>query len=115
MNQAFTTTTHTTKTALDILKEARDLLNKGWTKGMYTDMNGAYCAVGALRQVATGDYGLEHVVPMLFECIPNHPSEFREWWNQWDEIVSFNDRLSTAKEDVLALFDCAIQKAEAGA
>lgn len=89
------------------LKEARDLLAQPykWAKGGFEVRTGhgvAYCAVGALRQVAP------HDGPTLIDCevLLNECASERGHYS----VVKFNDARGTRKKDVLEVFDCAIEK-----
>lgn len=92
-----------------ILRGARDLIARrgGWTQNTYDNGRGAYCAVGALRQVACGN-----------TYLPNRaPAGYTNAYRLLDRtsggnILGFNDRGSTRKKDVLTAFDRAIELAE---
>ncbi len=86
----------------EILQEARGFIEKGWIKGVSYDGEGNYCAVGALDKACTGkdvtyhDYiNLRLKLDSLVEV---------------GIITDFNDNPKTTKEDVLAVFDKAIEE-----
>lgn len=84
-----------------------------WGKGQYFNSNnGAYCAMGAVRLTLRGikdtDIDLffeieEKIQEYLNACIPA---------NEPRSIVHFNDAPHTTKEDVIEVFNCAINKLE---
>lgn len=95
-------------TTVQRLRKARALLAspKGWTKGssikVLKDGTVAYCAVGVLNSVGAG--------PTAFKMVRNAIKElFGTAWS----LVPFNDHKMTHKRDILAVFDRAIQIAEA--
>lgn len=106
-----------TITSADVLKRMRAILQKGWTKGYYArgksgrivepDSKAAvrYCLTGA-RLRATIDLKCEHVIEnrvrrLIIECLPQRNVN----------VEAFNDALGTKKSDVMAVVNCAIQKA----
>lgn len=103
-------------TALDILKKARALLARpyAWTKNTSKRLvrvpgkkrrKCAYCATGAIAAVCSeGSFERMRARQALREQIPFGMSG----------IESFNDRKTTTKRDVLALFDRAIARLEQG-
>lgn len=95
--------------AVEILKEARKLLiEKGWTQAAYArDINGyrvsprstdavCFCSIGAIQHVH-GSWG----VPERFLT---RASEHAYW-----SVPVWNDKPGRTKEDVIALFDKAIE------
>lgn len=92
--------------ALRQLENARDyLMTYGWTKGSYFDGNKA-CMAGALKSVGTiGDMGitmsyLMRVIPLEAHKEGKHP------------VTAFNDAEKTTFNDVMEVFDNAIQLAK---
>jgi hypothetical protein len=102
-------------TILQILKNARNLLKKkGWTQGAnacnergtevgYTAENAAtFCARGAVWHVDEGnDEAATRALALLSSCTISNLG-----------LISWNDSPGRTKEEVLALFDRAIEKAE---
>jgi hypothetical protein len=91
----------------DKLREARALIERGWTRGeSYRD--GRVCSLGALATVLTGDpnaalYGREYTqIARIFAQIIGEEDALYEW----------NDA-QKSKRPVLAAFDKAIELAEA--
>jgi hypothetical protein len=104
---------------VEVLGEARDLIESGWCKGTLTDGEGSYCLRAAVG-IAAGVYSIEtsgdvgflpsidcgleamkrdlHAVQLLKDFLPEGTTS----------IVVFNDQSGTTKEDVLAVMDKAI-------
>ena len=100
--------------ALDMLREGRERVARGWTQGTYArDRDGrkayawapeacAWCALGAMR--VSGHFGAEYdAARALLERFT--PAALA--------VSSFNDASTTTQADVLALYDRAIAAAEA--
>lgn len=121
-------TTKAQAEALKTLTEARRLLRRGrgWTKGRYVtnyvwDKNGymsglikpeepnfqAYCSIGAIEK-ADGP-GEKTAVTLLGRAIRSLTGKRLRHRSQ---IIEFNDAEKTAKRDVLAAFDAAIEMAK---
>lgn len=90
------------------LIRARSLLEKsGWIK-RYFEMDGAYCAIGALNKTAYGN-----PVAYLSRYNSEAGQQARKFLKQslpfgWNEISSFNDAWWRRKSRVLKLYDDAI-------
>lgn len=92
---------------VDVLRKAKERLETyGWRKGAFIDTAGLCCAVGAVRKVTERyPYSLtdldvrESALKVLDSVLEGRT------------IVGFNDSPHTTKEDVLALFDKAIEAA----
>lgn len=133
------------KTALEVLTEARPFIAEHWTRGTLRDLvTGNVCAVGA---VLAGRYSLEEVstnsgrgiygnlktyrdlddgngareaIIALFNALPD---DFRaeyydaemDFMGQYDTIIAYNDHELTTQADVLALFDRAIESLKGNA
>ena len=109
----------TEKTVEQVLQEARVLIDKGWIKGSFacnesmiavdtTDEKAScFCILGALRRVE----GLSD----LDRCYTDNYTSAREVILEvlkprgYDFIPTFNDSEDTTKEDVLKVFDEAIE------
>lgn len=99
--------------ALDMLREGRDRVARGWAQGAYArDRDGrsvyawtpeacAWCALGALR--VSGDFGADY----------DAARAALEKFTPALAVAPFNDATTTTQADVLALFDRAIAAAEA--
>lgn len=107
------------KKNIKVLKAARDLLvNKGWCQRNYArDANGfpadlnsphacSFCMVGALL-VATNfkSIQLDDDHPLIQILVSKIPTEY-------SDIPDFNDDESRTKDEVIAVFDAAIQELE---
>ncbi len=91
-------------TTLEVLKEARTLISKGWTRGHYAHKN-SYCMVGAVMHVCAGrderQLACRASKEALMGCLPKG----------YLDLVMFNDTPDRTKEEVLAVFDKAIAEA----
>lgn len=91
------------KEVIDTLGRARDIIiEKGWCRGNYSDAQGRHCTLGAVM-AATNDgsiYMYDDVINALQESLDNAGSY---------SIVSWNDRPTRRKRDVVRLFDRAIR------
>ncbi len=122
---------------LEILQQARFLINRGWRKGEFYK-NNSYCTVGAYRQAFQLYYGIHYGIRnnddaikmdvhkadelislILFKELPL--SKVLIWSPSLAQLVyhkkvrtlcliNYNDCGSTGKDDVLDLFDRAIAK-----
>lgn len=100
-------------TALDLLREGRERVARGWTQGAYArDAAGrsvyawtpeacAWCALGAMRGVGRSGAEYDEARATLERLTPAR------------SVSSFNDAPTTTQADVLALFDRAIATAGA--
>ncbi len=113
-----------TMTVKELLEKARDRIDQSWFKGSWRDGTSspdeecAICAIGALNFIVSGQiyppFSYEEVILIeaaakaLEECLPEDwtPREARRRL-----IPQFNDDPLTQKDDMLALFDRAIRRA----
>lgn len=104
------------KTTLQILTEARSIINKGFYQRGYYDGGHCYCAVGAINMAAEG----EACASGSDDPLRNGPTRNRSIFflanaifggekSNLDEVFHFNDK--NKKEVVLAAFDRAISNA----
>lgn len=89
------------------------LVNVGWVKEYYRahDEYGhivGYCAVGALPNISPTT--LE--VRLLADAVPKNSLARRRWTAGRDIVMSYNDHPARRKEQVLALYDRAIDQVE---
>lgn len=101
------------KNALTILKEARELVSRGWTQGFYArghygspvsvDSNSAicFCALGAVVRIGNDNFNFIRAKDVLTANLVD-----------FDSVISFNDHPDTKFDDVIALFDRAIKAQE---
>lgn len=101
-----------------VLMEARALIKRGWCRGnLY--VNGAYCAVGAIRK---SSYGC--VLPPPYRsrnnlyskatlAISRALSDSADGKRSASRIQWWNDHQASSQAEVLRLFDKAIKAAEA--
>lgn len=94
--------------ALTVLRDARNLITEhGWTKGEYGNKELGFCAVGAMMEAANTVPGSANDYRGAQIAFRDHiPEDERSWTNS---IVTWNDSLDRQKDDVLAVFDKAIQ------
>ncbi len=85
---------------------ARDLIEAGWCKHALRNIHGDVCLAGAVAEV-TGVYSLKtRVLRHLLETLTG---------STYGCLISFNDRPTTTKQDVLDLFSkTAIRLEESG-
>lgn len=90
------------------LIEARGFVERGWCKKSYINTIGSVCAVGGLEASERKKYGRFICTPfftkarqLLQQSIPAHFA--------YQGTESYNDSLSTTKQDILDLYDRAIQ------
>jgi hypothetical protein len=102
------------QTALNLMR-AKARIEKGWCKNTFEDSRGRVCALGPFF----GDSWLSKYakeLELLKEAIPKDCNIRPESWNgDIFDIAVFNNARSTTKEDVLALYDKAIELAIAEA
>ena len=106
----------------EILKDARDLLAKGWVQGVIwaTDVDGTecYCATGAIREaslVAKHYYHRrKHYIKAIARVLGTEIkwSEGQDWTDKIFELQSWNDDPERTKGEVLKAFDEAIENLE---
>lgn len=97
-------------TIRDILTKALGFIKVRWVQGNLQGPGGAVCSVGAVYKAAskTGKLddgrtlGAEHAIKLLDKHVP------RGGFN----VIHFNDRQATKKEDVIAVFEAAIKDPE---
>lgn len=98
------------------LKKARKLIAKKekWTKGSYHDYsNGAFCAIGALREAdGPGEYAAYKALGFAVTSLHPKTAAARSAQDPESVVITFNDRKKTKHEDVLAIFDFAIENAD---
>ncbi|AER47977.1 hypothetical protein SEA_YEET_125 [Mycobacterium phage Yeet] len=94
----------------EILKEARDIVAKGWIKGDYTDDQGNYCALGALGEAVMRNGLFPYVVWETRTRLQDHLPDLG--WKGRKSVAEFNDHPDTTHEMVLQLFDKAIANYE---
>jgi hypothetical protein len=101
-------------TTADILHAARALISERarWTKGSiartgnnhivsHDDPKAAkWCALGAIYKMADNRHSRQSAIEVLRVCSPS------------GEVAEYNDRRYVTHADILALYDCAIAKAE---
>lgn len=102
---------------LEILYKVREKLAKHWTKGAYARANDgvtvpststaacSWCMVGAIQSVC---YGQDE--PTTAEGIIRLIADKKDYYASKSKITSYNDRLATTNQDVLAWIDRTIQK-----
>ena len=127
---------------LETLKQARALVEKGWTKGVMVRNVGprinCYCSVGAISKAVglldgkapslTDAWNARHSATVVMaqalfdgtdrsweQCYADmdDPTYRREGWAQ-DQLIYWNDHPARTKEEVLAGFDIAIEAAHGG-
>lgn len=103
------------RSAKGVLKAARRLITEsGWIQGnlWQTDATGektAFCALGALQEVDT-PYELEAKKYLIRAIRATKGGIFQRYVDlPSNEIWRFNDHFTTEKEDVIAVFDAAIE------
>lgn len=91
------------------LKEAKTLIDspEKWLKGvLHNDEMTAHCAVGALL-VALGNNEHGGLTPCIQALEAQLPPESKDRWG-YSNIVLFNNALETTHQDMMDLFDRAI-------
>ena len=101
----------------DKLREARALIGRGWTQGVFArDAGGrcvspmspdacCFCMMGAVERIASGTYSGDTLISCLEDALGVHDAI---------GITSFNDDFKRTQPQVLAAFDKAIELAERG-
>lgn len=92
-----------TEYAVDDLTDAKRLIEKGWIKGKFKKEpllwgEPKYCLLGAMNEVNANSLAYKNLYKALMAL-------------NWNSPVRFNDHIKTKKEDVLKMFDAAIQLA----
>lgn len=90
-----------TTTVIDVLTEARNLVEAGWTQGRFREVDDTevrHCAAGAVYAVegpghGAADRALRAALPPRYDR----------------STVAFNDEPGRTKAEVVALFDLAIE------
>lgn len=99
--------------AIELLQEAKSLVATGWTqrrsRWVHGDGTVEYCATGAITKVIEDYYPGRVVIneasQALFDAVPD---DFVSEFNGMGRVVEYNDAFGRHKDDVLALFDRAI-------
>lgn len=91
----------------EFLAQARDELFKGWTKGSYQNQVGQVCAIGAIERVAMNTMAIEEAAQA--QAAIN--AKAREVHGV-SQVQHINDSMGTSKQDMLDLFDKAINGLE---
>ena len=104
------------KTVKQVLQEARDLIEKGWTQHSFArDENGdevevfsdkavCFCSLGALRRTSETAHQNIQAKTLLWDKV--------KVVSGYMGIASYNDYFLTDKKDVLKVFDEAIKSCE---
>ncbi len=116
------------KNTTQFLTEALDLIQKGWTKSYHAkDVNGkcvfatapeavSFCAAGAVvRAIADNHpYGSNTEGPFIYclSLLKKHipVDKFSEDFYSGNPITNYNDNPTTTKEDIVNLFQKAIEE-----
>lgn len=119
----------TEKTALQILTEARDQIQKpyGWVRGYLkkdvnrsdTDTTCAVCAVGGVCLAAdvrnewslSSHTAARQAIDLLYGALPRAKSVSPTFQQQYAAIEAYNDSGFTSKRDIINLFNRAIKEA----
>ena len=94
------------------------LVERGWTKGLYEDPDGACCLVGGVRAILPYDYGYEgSLYDLLADCIPkafrtSHATLYEEDVESF--LIEYNDDSNRTFEEITTVLDCAIERAVNG-
>jgi hypothetical protein len=83
------------------LREARALIERGWTQGLFSK-DGCYCAAGAILALGVDTYN-----PLTRQF-----AELSGVGTTALDVVRWNDNYLRTQTDVLAAFDRAIELAE---
>ena len=84
---------------VDVLKQARqNIVEYGWIQGQYRTDEG-YCALGAIEDVPVGDQTRLGAIGALLNQVPV----------TFGGVAIYNDAEGRTKEDILGLFDRAIE------
>ena len=103
------------KTVVSVLRDARALVAKGWTRGTMHRRPGGrdcYCAVAALRMATYGDLDEPLDFSDLGSAAGDAFAAAAGCGSSLYGVLRWNDR-QTTKKPVLAAFDKAIADAEA--
>lgn len=91
-----------------LIKSKQYILDHGWTQKQMQDSFGKVCALGAITK-SSANFSVREIqeaVDFLRSSLPNVKL-------YGDSITRFNDDYFTDKQDVLELFDQAIERARA--
>lgn len=87
------------------LLHARELIDKhGWVQGVYGNPEKGFCIIGAISRACWDD-------GVTFETQTAMEGDLQRHAPGYESLVAFNDAKGRTKEEVLALFDRAIQEA----
>ena len=95
-----------TKTDLEILREARELVAAGWTQGQFSGMKlqgRCFCAIGAVSMAARG---------LCYPGFADHKYAKLLGFESARLAYIWNDFSSRTQAEVLARFDEAIEREE---
>lgn len=93
-----------------MIKDARALVARGWTQcGGFSDLDGNFCAMGAVIRVADMNPGLADFHMPVFRLFNTMVQQLG-----YGSIYLFNDDPSTTHQDVLDFFDKALVELGAG-
>lgn len=110
----------------EVFKQAKHLLQQdGWIQGDYGEVDGPKCAMGALRVACIGDIDVVPGTPeedllrlhqagdVLTDCATEATKrklgKLPDGWGKMP-VPAYNDEFAEGEDDVLAIFDCAIEK-----
>jgi hypothetical protein len=98
---------------VELLKAAKVVLNDyGWIQGDTGNRHVGFCALGAVREAATGqDFGIAAMIlrPNAYDALVDASRS-----EALVPVSTFNDTPGRTKDEVLALFDRAIAQVESG-
>lgn len=123
-------------TATQLLEAGLELVRTSWTTGAYFDTESQrVCAVGAVARAKHPDVesigvdlladqnGIEEAVDYLFDALPENEHDFKGPYGRVEDrpadqqnivkrwcVVDFNDHSETTHEDVIALFERALER-----
>lgn len=90
-----------------LLRKAKEVLQqRGWTQGHFSDGQ-SYCSLGAVRMAR---FGNAYETPMVAMDVYYYACDVLDL-ACGGHIVSYNDKMFRAKDDVLGIFDRAIELA----
>jgi hypothetical protein len=97
------------KTAAEILIDAKTVIEKhGWVQKKYGDWAVGFCAVGAIDAVSKIGDGVakSRAFDLLREGLPS------SFTGTTTGLVAWNDSIERTKDEVIAKFNSAIEKAQ---